>query len=198
MVRMLIGVVFLTLSFSTTSAEDAIKSELDKSRAIYSEQIETAKQTFLSAAEAKLKEHAEKGDFDNAKEIKDQKDGFAKDGKLPSSGKLLSARRKYEAEVDGAKAAFQKALEAAKSEYTKRQMISDAEAIDVELKALTSKVKREYLAVDLDSTSDLLQEGTIWKGYRTFPRGRKVPYELQITFRDRNQFRGIAIGGKAN
>ena len=186
MARIAICFMFLLISTCKVFAVDAIKAEADQARVTYDKQIEAAKEKLLTAAEAKLKEYADKGDFESAKEIKGQKEAFETDGKLPSSSKLSSAKSKYEAQMRSAKAAFLRALEKAKSEYTKAQMFSEAEAINSELQKLSAGSKPPE-----KKPGDLLQKGSVWKGSRKFPHpGPPVPWELHVTSREGQQFTG--------
>jgi len=186
--------VFLLFAalLSPDDAPDAVKGELEQARTAYEQQLETAKSKLAAAADAKLQEYTAKGDFESVKEIKSESEAFERDGAIPKSGKLSSVTAKYKSEVRAAAAALQKALEKAKSEYTKAKMLSEAEAIDDELKELTAK--HQATTDKSDPSADLLQKGTLWKGSKTYPNGKKADYELQIESRQGTKFTAIGRG----
>jgi hypothetical protein len=116
------------------AADDPIKAELDKARAKHTEDLDAAKTNLVAALDVKLREVAGKGDLDNAKEIKEQKELFEMEGTLPKSPMLARANRDYESGVRAAKRAMRKALEKAKGDYTKAVKLDQAEAMAAELK----------------------------------------------------------------
>lgn len=131
-------VLFLFVPAMAHADEDLIKAELDKARARYTESLEAAKGKLVVALDAKLKEVAGKGDLDAAKDLKSQKESFEKEGALPGSPFTARARADYDAGVRAAHDLLRKALEKAKTDYTKAIKLEQAEAVAAELKDFAS------------------------------------------------------------
>jgi hypothetical protein len=161
MIRSLTALLFFVPAMAL-AADDPIKAELDKARAQYTAGLDAAKAKLVGAMDAKLKEVAGNGDLDKAKEVKSQKELFEKDGTIPKTSLLADARRGYESEARVAREALYKAIEKAKSEYTKALKLNEAEALAAELKALANA---NGVA---DNTSEDLNAkfatASVWKG----------------------------------
>jgi hypothetical protein len=174
------------------AADDPIKAELDKARAQYTPGLDAAKAKLVGAMDAKLKEVAGNGDLDKAKEVKSQKELFEKDGTIPKTPLLNDARRGYESEVRAAREALHKAIEKAKSEYTKALKLNEAEALAAELKALADGKG------GADTTSEELNAkfatASVWKGTAKEKKGNKegtTDYVVTVSKREGPAFEGM-------
>jgi len=127
-IRVMLAMVFFVPAMAL-AAEDPIKAELDKARAAHSEELGAAKTKLVAAMEAKLREVAAKGDLDNAKMIKSQKELFEKDGTLPMASMIARAKGDYESDLRAARVSLRKALEKAKGDYTKAIKLDEAGAL---------------------------------------------------------------------
>jgi hypothetical protein len=134
-----VGVLVLVPLALAAADDDPIKAELDRARAAHAGKVAAAKSALAAAFDAKLKEVAGKGDLDGAKAVKAQAEQFEKDGKLPAATQLARDKRDYEAAVKAADDQLRKALEKAKTEYTKKLKLAEAEAVAAELSAPAGK-----------------------------------------------------------
>lgn len=129
----------LVLAPALAADDDPIKADLDKVRTVHAEKVAAARTTFLAAFDAKLKEVAGKDDLDGAKAVKREKEAFEKDGKLPAAAPLTRDKKDYQDAVKAADDLLRKALEKAKTGYTKALKLEEAEAIAKELAVPQSK-----------------------------------------------------------
>lgn len=119
--------------FAGFAQTDVIKEELDRARAAYSHDTEAAKKKLIDATDVVVNKLAQRGELENVKAAKTQKERFEREGTLPTSPRLDSAKSDYEKDLRLAKSSLRKALEKAKVDYTKALKIPEAEAVAAEL-----------------------------------------------------------------
>lgn len=176
-----VGVLVLVPLALAAADDDPVKAELDKARAAHAEKVGAARAVLAAAFAAKLKEVAGKGDLDGAKAVKAQAEQFEKDGKLPTAAPLARDKSDYEAAVKAADDQLRKALEKAKTEYTKVLKLAEADAVAAELSAPAGKPPAKAAPVKkddgrtkfvADTGAIMLQTPGTKKWRETLPDGR--------------------------
>lgn len=132
-----IAILFPLASFAAD--EDKIAKELEAARTSYAKQIEDSQKKFLASIETEIKNAAKSGSLDAVKALQQEKAAIEADFEHDSKAtRLRPAVTRYKAEIKTAKDKLKASLTKGVMAYTKELKISEAEAIDAELKALVA------------------------------------------------------------
>ena len=124
--------VALAVRYTAADDKDSVHDVLEKAKANYATETETANKEFLAAFDSKVQEIAKTGNLDGVKSVSADKKSFETDGKLPNSQTMKKATADYQLANEKARKAMMAAYETAVSDYTKALQIEKAEAINTE------------------------------------------------------------------
>jgi hypothetical protein len=160
-------------------ADDPVTEKLTKAKEAYT----AAEDKFHKAVLDRLQTALERATKDGKKALVDQisaeRDAFENNGTLPKSFKsndLVGQRTRDRLEL---LAAYNRAV----TEFTKKRMRSEADAAE-----------REMIEFKARIAGDQIQSGTVWRGEKKYLKGGPAgvhPFELRVTERNGNEFKGI-------
>jgi hypothetical protein len=127
-------IVCLLVALAGSARADKPEAGLDAARQTYADAVEKARKQLLDALTAAAKAAMTSGNLDVLKMIQAEKEEFEKNGKLPASARMKTAVQSYHQATKQAAAALEKAYENTVRDLTKAGKITQAEAVQEELK----------------------------------------------------------------
>lgn len=132
-------VLLVTSCASARAGEEPVRAGLAKARGTFASASGEARRNLIAAFDHELKEVAKTGDLDAVQAVRALKLAFEEKGALPATPHLKVAAEQYEEAMKVARAAMDKAYEAAVREATKRLQVEVAETIRAEWKEFKAR-----------------------------------------------------------
>ena len=158
--------------------DDPIADKLGKARGAFEAREKDFRDEILKRLQASYNRAVREGNKKLVDRIEAERLAFEKAGALPESIRTSDLTPRWERARAAMVVSYKKAI----SDYTKKRMKAEADAVEKEL--------QRFIAAGAD---DGLREGTIWRGFggHTDWPGERYEFELAITERKGNSFKGI-------